>query len=1620
MVAMLGVRQYVLLGVWVWLVVLLAQWAGAQLPIATPTRHWNPWNKKGFQNNEPEVRLSYPKDERRTEAKWVVVGGRSVVPGSVYRVAVEALRTSQLLTVRAALVHAGEQVASGKVALQPGHISEILLKVPDTSESGQWQLRVEGHEGLDTVFKRSTDLVFKSKFLTILIQPSRPVYNAGQTVRFRAILLTRDLKPYDEPVDVYVLDPRGRKMRRWPSRQTGHGVINLSFDLPEYPLVGTWTLRVQARSQIQDKTIQVEHYFRPRFEVFVRLPMTVQTSAEFVEGVVVANMTNWRDVFGNCTIKLQYASHPPATRPTHFVDVHTEFIRVFHGYYAFKLPLSAVSGRLGGGDLRGVSLRVWAAVGDSFGWRVQEGWALARVVEARAKVTFLGDQPLVFRPGMPVTVHAFVSYEDDHPLEDEELEHARLSLVMRSSGGSTQVEEITVLGLTLLEQGGVAKAVFDLPDEAMGLKVDASLVTSSELSASATLVGVPHHSPRDRHLQIDTSTTDPTPGEFITLHVRNNFYIEHFNYVVLSQGVVIYNGREPVTDPSIPTITTFSLPASTEMAPVAHIVVWVATYDGQIVAHALAVPVSPLGRHEVGIRWNEHKDHSGGSVEMKMLGEAGAIFAVSSMWEETHRMDAGHELDAARVLHEMMDLERNDTLFEGRANASVPHLRRASTRSRDGSGAQVSFFATAMAGPDAPSTFNFSDLVILTDADLFYHPHHATDSAECGELMFKCLTGGCYTHRERCDGAFQCPDNSDEAGCPLKIDPLWDYRLNRLSRMHRFYDPEDGDWAWEDIRGVGREIQVFAIPKRPQTWVVSMFAVGKETGLGLLQEKIQFDSAGPFMLTLEGPAVARQWEQVGLRAGVFNFHGSKVGVLITLPKSDDYRSVLVEEDGFITSYKPRTAAGDHQHIVWLEPGESRDVHIPIVFTRKGAVEVTVIGSTMMQKDSQTITIDVTSEGVIIGKHTSILLDLKNRALVYDFMDIDLDESPIIPYSLKRRYIYDTPTGHISITGDVVGPAFPEIPVGSDTLLGLEVMGAETAAFNFAANLWTLHYLRLTNQIKPELTYQVLTAVNVQYAAMARYQDEEGAFRMWPESEPSVWLTAYILRTLWLASFQDWENLIYIDPAVINSATEWMLRYQTQLGAFAETPNYTHPLDSKTNPLRSSAFSSVPSYQLERDGYKNVSLTAQVVLALVSVLPSLHGHIRAKTNIAKANAVSYLERELDSLHDPYDVALVAWALTKADSGKKEAAYNRLHSIRREEGNKIYWSREPVDFNPLVYEDSQKPFIQPKNDQKWDAHAVETTAYALLVYIAREGIGIIQENIVRFLAVMRELDGGLISTLDSVAAMEALVEYSYRARLRDVTDMRVTLEHSANPNFTVDVHLGNSLDLASMRSFDLENIWGHISVVGHGSGQALVQLDYSYGVDYEPQLDYPPVPAFDFTVTSKFFGRNNSHLLVTTCQRWTDTEESPTSGVAVVEVHLPSGYYVMQDYLIDLVNSRTIRNLRWAYRTNTQVKFFFNHLDTHDTCLSYEVERWYPVANHSRYNMARVYDLYQPERFNMTMMEVYPLYDLDVCEVCGSYQCPYCPFYSGVPALTTPLALTILLALLVTWAASATEW
>lgn len=56
------------------------------------------------------------------------------------------------------------------------------------------------------------------------------------------------------------------------------------------------------------------------------------------------------------------------------------------------------------------------------------------------------------------------------------------------------------------------------------------------------------------------------------------------------------------------------------------------------------------------------------------------------------------------------------------------------------------------------------------------------------------------------------------------------------------------------------------------------------------------------------------------------------------------------------------------------------------------------------------------EGVPVRKHTSLVLDLRNRALVYEFLDVPVDESPIIPFSILRRFVYGSPAARVSVAG----------------------------------------------------------------------------------------------------------------------------------------------------------------------------------------------------------------------------------------------------------------------------------------------------------------------------------------------------------------------------------------------------------------------------------------------------------------------------------------------------------------------------------------------------------------------------------------------------------------------------
>ena len=142
----------------------------------------------------------------------------------------------------------------------------------------------------------------------------------------------------------------------------------------------------------------------------------------------------------------------------------------------------------------------------------------------------------------------------------------------------------------------------------------------------------------------------------------------------------------------------------------------------------------------------------------------------------------------------------------------------------------------------------------------------------------------------------------------------------------------------------------------------------------------------------------------------------------------------------------------------------------------------------------------------------------------------MEESPIIPYSKIRRYVFGSPrasvtlcgmnfsqriaykiilkknTTKISFEGDVFGPVFPSSPITTESLLSRSLRGTEANLFNFATTMWSLHYLRLTNQLESDVLYSGLNDMNVQMADLMRMYNQDGSFSSHKSSHPSVWVT----------------------------------------------------------------------------------------------------------------------------------------------------------------------------------------------------------------------------------------------------------------------------------------------------------------------------------------------------------------------------------------------------------------------------------------------------------------------------------------------------------------------------------
>ncbi|RUS75425.1 hypothetical protein EGW08_016804 [Elysia chlorotica] len=1246
------------------------------------------------------------------------------------------------------------------------------------------------------------------------------------------------------------------------------------------------------------------------------------------------------------------------------------------------------------------------------------GWASTILFDNKIKLKFVGGAVRTFKPNSIMKVQVAVSKYDGTPVTGGTVTVSQsisndASISNQEQGGGPQIRSL---------KKGIAEFEYTLGANAQSMILLASYDDGTQTYQGGeavyqnpdfvrrevepvTLRAFRYYSPSNSYITIMTSTDYPKVNQFMVFHVRTSTYVPRIYYQIIAQSNIIIGDELEMTSNQ----KTFAIALSREMVPTARIVVFYVRQPEELVVDVLNFFVDGTGQNEVKLGINLGKDFSRDTVEFNAYADPGSYAAFSGVLLDLYSRGLSDGITENRLIDELMS-------YDSASNSSYKQLWRVSDTEFE-----YNFFHGYDYGVDANTSFSSAGLIVLTDARvprIFNEFKCRTEEGGGGQMpCFTAKEGDCFTKAQQCNGILDgCPtDGADEWGCPEEeIVETHASPLDRVSRVMRFYD--NSSWAWQEIfvKPDGRVDFRVNVPKYPLSWVINGISVSRDLGLGIMKKPVRYDAARYMYIQVEHPKYIIRGEQIGVRVTVFNYwyDDDYLEVLITMHGGPDTEFVAVGNMGVVSSYAPTTHTGDHQTIVFLEPGESKDIYMPIMPARtliRGTLNFRVSATCFMEKDEYHGTMDVKPDGVINYYHTPYLIDMiRFGAEKIPEFEIPIDEQFLKPEMRWHDYVPGSGVATMSLFGDVVTPGFFQDYLNAENILHRPYGAGEMIAFNFAYNLYTLKFMKASEQLDQVQLKKSLQEMNVALQRILGYMNAtDGSMKMFRDDDtPSLWLTAFVAKIIHEANFGEWERDLFIPRDLINKMVVYICsRQNSTTGAFEPLPG------DITYDRKMTSVNSLLNDKLRADP---VPLTAYILIALYEA-SDVSGDAAFAVAPAKRKAADFLYNRINNVTEPFQYAIMTYALSLSP---KPAPFDKLWKMRRNESDGIYFADKRVYSNPSDFLNTVR-YLKPRQELMNDAYSVQATAYALMAHIqSNQGLKYQREMMMAWLNEMRNSIGGFASTQDTILAMESMLKFTQKDPHRNEFKIETMMKSTASPNWqAIFTLLKEDYIRLSTASLPPNKVFGFVSPNSQGTGRALLQLTTTVNVEFQwllktPQKDIEGdgevIKFFDLIVDNLWFGgRNDSIMEMTNCVSWVYQTKSLTSGLAVLEVDIPTGYVVMNDTLRDYVRSRMVPNLKRAEFYERKVVFYFDYLDGSRTCVFFRADRWHPVANATIQHRMRVYDYYEPGMHNTSLYTTKNLFLLNICFVCGSYQCPYCPFFNAASLASTGLHFLLFL-------------
>ena len=506
------------------------------------------------------------------------------------------------------------------------------------------------------------------------------------------------------------------------------------------------------------------------------------------------------------------------------------------------------------------------------------------------------------------------------------------------------------------------------------------------------------------------------------------------------------------------------------------------------------------------------------------------------------------------------------------------------------------------------------------------------------------------------------------------------------------------------------------------------------------------------------------------------------------------------------------------------------------------------------------------------------------------------ENVVLPAGSSRTLALPLPQGavvpdsaraYVALTGSLLAQTIN----GLDQLLQMPFGCGEQNMILFAPDAFILGYLKQTEQLKPEIQAKAELLLMTGYQRELTYRRDDGSFSAFGQQDPegSLFLTAFVLKT-----FARAKDLMFVDPDVLGRAAAWIGSHQKADGSF-ESVGFVH-------------------HQEMLGGLSGAdAMTAYVTVAL------LEAQVEGE---AAGRAVTYLEGRLDTLSDPYALALTAYALELAKSARAGAAHDKLLAAGVEGEEGLHWGGGGV--------------VPPEV-------GIEVTGYATLALMAH-GDKFNAGRATKWLVGRRNSAGGFGSTQDTVVALQALTDYSAQAG-QDADLTVVVTAGDQRQEVTIDSSNFDVMQVIQVQA------GAPVTLKATGRGEVVVQGVLRYNL---PAAESAPT-AFDLKVDYGTAQVAVDDLITVKATIRYQPPEPVKAGMVVVDVAVPTGFAPVDETLQRLRNVAGIERYDVAGR---KVIVYVKDMAPGDVItFTFQAKALYPVR--AKAAASQVYSYYAPD-------------------------------------------------------------